>query len=216
MAETAASPTSAKNLADKNLAVRISPARQLKDAFAAGSLSDAVEITELPFLTMVGLRVNRNSDAGQRVAAVTGGLPAACGTVTGSGDTSVLWLGPEEFLVVAPTEAHESLGGDLIQALREALGDGEGQVVDLSANRTTFELTGPQGRAVLEKGCSLDLHPREFKAGTAVSTEIANIPAILWKTGEESFRIFPRASFAEFLGRWLLDAMREYASPEVP
>jgi sarcosine oxidase subunit gamma len=33
-------------------------------------------------------------------------------------------------------------------------------VVDLSANRTTFELTGPQGRAVLEKGCSLDLHPR--------------------------------------------------------
>ena len=26
------------------------------------------------------------------------------------------------------------------------------------------------------------------------------------KTGEESFRLFPRASFADFLGRWLLDA----------
>ena len=39
---------------------------------------------------------------------------------------------------------------------------------------------------------------------------------VLWKIGDESYRIFPRASFAEFLGRWLLDAMREYASPEVP
>jgi sarcosine oxidase subunit gamma len=212
MAETAAPATTRQ----KDLAVRVSPAAQLRAAFETGSVKGLVEINEVPFLTMVGLRANRDSDAGQRVASVTGGLPAACGGVSGSGDTSVLWLGPEEFLVVARTEAHESLGGDLIQALREALADGEGQVVDLSANRTTFELTGPRARAVLEKGCSLDLHPRVLKAGTALSTEIGNIPVVLWKTGEESFRIFPRASFADFLGRWLLDAMREFASPEVP
>lgn len=216
MAETAASPISAKTAADKNLAARVSPAKQLAEAFAAGSLAGTVELSELPFLTMVGLRVAAGSDEATRLAAVTGGLPAASGAVAGRGDTSVLWLGPGEFLVVAPTEAHESLGGSLIPALRDALGGDAGQVVDLSANRTTFELSGPRARDVLEKGNSLDLHPRVFKAGTAFSTEIANIPAILWKTGEESFRIFPRASFAEFLGRWLLDAMREYASPEVP
>ncbi|MXI21865.1 sarcosine oxidase subunit gamma, partial [Escherichia coli] len=100
--------------------------------------------------------------------------------------------------------------------LTTALGSDAGQVVDLSANRTTFELTGSHARAVLEKTCSLDLHPRVFKAGTAVSTELAHIPVMLWKTSDESYRIFPRASFADFLGRWLLDAMREYASPEVP
>jgi sarcosine oxidase subunit gamma len=210
MAETAAPETK------KNLSLRTSPAALLRAAFESGSVSGTVELSEITFLTMVGLRVGRDSEAGQRIASVTGGLPATCGAVSGAGDTAVLWLGPEEFLVVAPLEAHESLGGDLIQALREALADGEGQVVDLSANRTTFELTGPRSRAVLEKGCSLDLHPREFKAGTALSTEIGNIPVVLWKTGEESYRIFPRASFAEFLGRWLLDAMREYASPEVP
>ena len=216
MAETAASPTPAKTPADKDLAARTSPAQALRDAFAAGSLAGTVEIAELPFLTQVGLRAAAGSEAAGRLAAVTGGLPAGSGAVAGSGDTSVLWLGPSEFLVVAPTEAHESLGGGLIQSLRDALGTDSGQVVDLSANRTTFELTGPQARSVLEKGCSLDLHPRVFKTGTAYSTEIANIPALLWKTGDESFRIFPRASFAEFLGRWLLDAMREYASPEVP
>lgn len=212
MAETAAPATSY----EKNLSLRVSPAAQLRADFETGSVRGVVEISEVAFLTMVGLRASRSSDAGQRVAAVTGGLPAICGSVSGTGDTSVLWLGPEEFLVVAPREAHESLGGGLIQALREALGDGAGQVVDLSANRTTFELTGPRARAVLEKGCSLDLHPRVLKAGTALSTEVGNIPVVLWKTGEETFRLFPRASFADFLGRWLLDAMREYASPEVP
>jgi sarcosine oxidase, subunit gamma len=212
MAETAAPATSY----EKNLSLRVSPAAQLRADFETGSVRGVVEISEVAFLTMVGLRVNRDSDAGQRIAAVTGGLPAQCGGVTGSGDVSVLWLGPEEFLVVAPREAHESLGGGLLQALREALGDGVGQVVDLSANRTTFELTGPRSRAVLEKGCALDLHPRVLQAGTALSTEVGNIPVVLWKTGEETFRLFPRASFADFLGRWLLDAMREYASPEVP
>lgn len=212
MAETAAPVTSY----EKNLSLRVSPAAQLRADFETGSVRGVVEISEVAFLTMVGLRVNRDSDAGQRIASVTGGLPAACGGVAGTGDVSVLWLGPEEFLVVAPREAHESLGGDLVRALREALGDGAGQVVDLSANRTTFELTGPRARAVLEKGCSLDLHPRVLKAGTALSTEVGSIPVVLWKTGDESFRLFPRASFADFLGRWLLDAMREYASPEVP
>ena len=171
---------------------------------------------EGPFQTMAGVRVDPNSEEGARIASVAGGLPARCGEVSGKEGVSVLWLGPSEFLVVAPEEAHDSLGGDLIGSLTAALGDAPGQVVDLSANRTTFELTGPRSRAVLEKGCSLDLHPREFKAGTALSTEIGNIPVVLWKTGESSYRIFPRASFADFLGRWLLDAMREYASPEVP
>jgi sarcosine oxidase subunit gamma len=165
---------------------------------------------------MAGLRVDPAGDAGARLGTLTGGLPSVSGEVRGSGGTAVLWLGPSEFLLMAPAESHESLGGDLPGALVEALGDGAGQVVDLSANRTTFELSGPRARAVLEKGCSLDLHPRVFTSGTALSTEIGGIPAVLWKTAEETYRIFPRASFAEFLGRWLLDAMREYASPEVP
>ena len=130
---------------------------------------------------------------------------------------TVLWLGPHEFLVVAPAESPRVPGRRPGPgALREALGDGEGQVVDLSANRTTFELSGPRARAVLEKGCSLDLHPRAFSAGTAWPRRSATSRRCCGRPAEESFRIFPRASFADFLGRWLLDAMREFASAEVP
>ncbi|MDV8148883.1 sarcosine oxidase subunit gamma [Arthrobacter sp. B10-11] len=196
--------------------IRRSPASHLAAALEAGSVEGTVVLKEGPFQTMAGIRVALNSEEGARVASVIGGLPARCGEVRGTEDVSVLWLGPAEFLVVAPEEAHDSLGGDLIRALHTALGDAPGQVVDLSANRTTFELSGPRARAVLEKGCALDLHPRSFTPGTALNTEVGNIPVVLLKSGEDSFRLFPRASFADFLGRWLLDAMREYASPEVP
>ncbi|MCX6497883.1 MAG: sarcosine oxidase subunit gamma [Arthrobacter sp.] len=211
MADTAALENS-----KKIQTLRKSPASHLGAAFETGSVAGVVELREVAFLTMAGLRVDPAGEAGERLGALTGGLPAVSGEVRSGGDTAVLWLGPAEFLLVAPAESHESLGGSLPRTLIEALGDGQGQVVDLSANRTTLELSGPQARAVLEKGCALDLHPRVLKPGTAVSTAIGGIPAILWKTSEETYRILPRASFAEFLGRWLLDAMREFATPEVP
>ena len=51
-------------------------------------------------------------------------------------------------------------------ALVAALGDGQGQVVDLSANRTTSRALRPRARRAGE-GLPLDLHPRVFTAGTA-------------------------------------------------
>lgn len=200
--------------------LRRSPADHLAEDFAQGSVTGVhgVSIRELPFLTMIGVRVDPASDAGQRIGAVVGGLPAVCGQVgTGGGtDVKALWLGPQEFLVVAPEDAHDGGPAALLGVLDDALAGDPGQVVDLSANRTTFELAGPSARAVLEKSCALDLHPREFAAGTAVSTEIGLIPAVLWKVDETTFRVFPRASFADFLGRWLLDGMQEFNAAEVP
>ena len=132
------------------------------------------------------------------------------GQVAGNADgTAVLWSGPDEFLLVAP-EGTELLG-DLVAALGEA----PGQVVDLSANRTVIELSGPSARAVLEKGCPADLHPRSFAVGTAITTVLGPVPVLLWKTAEDTFRLLPRASFADYTARWLLDAMAEFASAPI-
>ena len=146
--------------------IRRSPASHLAEAFEAGSVQGTVTLSEGPFQTMAGVRVDPSSEAGARIA-LRHRRPAgsAAAKSRGTDRVSVLWLGPQEFLVVAPEEAHDSLGGDLIGSLKSALGDGAGQVVDLSANRTTFELSGPRARAVLEKGCALDLHPRSPQAG---------------------------------------------------
>ncbi|MGY4858626.1 sarcosine oxidase subunit gamma [Cryobacterium sp. AP23] len=193
--------------------LRRSPAAHLLDACVSGSVAGSARLAELPFLVMVGIRVHPGADAGRRIAAVTGELPRGSGQVGGTAETAVLWLGPTEFLVVAP--AGDDDAPELVDRLVDALADDPGQVVDLSANRTTFELSGPRARDVLEKGCSLDLHPRVLPPKTAVSTEVGGIPVLLWKTADETYRLLPRASFADFLCRWLLDGMREYATAGV-
>ena len=122
-----------------------------------------------------------------------------------------MWLSPDEFLVFS-----DGPPAELASALVDALGDEPGSVIDLSANRTTFELAGPSARLVLEKGCALDLHPRSFAVGTAYTTLIGSVPVVLWKVADDRYRILPRSSFADFLGRWLLDAMAEFKAPELP
>jgi len=193
--------------------LRRSPLAQLAADLEAGTVTGArgVALREVPFLTMVGLRAEPGSAAAAALEAAAGvALPARAGQVTGgAGGTAVLWLGPDEYLLVAP----EGTGA---AALAAALGSEPGAVVDLSANRTTLELSGPSARLVLEKGCHADLHPRVFGPGTAITTQLGPVPVLLWQTGEQSYRILPRASFADYTARWLLDAMTEFSSPEVP
>jgi sarcosine oxidase subunit gamma len=194
-------------------ALRRSPAAHLAGVFAdAGSEGRrGVGLREVPFQTMVGLRVAQQSDGAHRLEEALGTLlPNRHGLVTEGAGRHILWLGPDEFLVIsADTPA------DLVLALKEALRGNPGSVVDLSANRTTFELAGPSAKDVLEKGCPLDLHPRAFKEGTAVNTNIGHVAVILWKVAPETYRLHPRSSFADYLGRWLVDAMAEYKAPEI-
>lgn len=192
----------------------VGPAVHLGASFAAAEVTgrQAVRIREVPFVTMVGLRVVPGTPAAEGIEARLGSsLPDRCGAVTTGDGLSVLWLSPDEFLVVSEEEPAAAT-----RTLLEALGDRPGSVIDLSANRTTLELSGPSARAVLEKGCPLDLHPRVFAVGTAYLTVIGSVPVILWKVGPETYRILPRSSFADFLGRWLLDAMAEFKGPEIP
>ncbi|MDQ0092290.1 sarcosine oxidase subunit gamma [Paeniglutamicibacter psychrophenolicus] len=194
-------------------ALRTSPLAHMASAFQQGAVAGkrGVSARELAFTTQLGLRAEPGSEAHAALAAATGvGLPASVGEVAGNAEgTAVLWNGPDEFLVVAPE------GTELLDDLVAALGQSAGQVLDLSANRTIIELSGPSARLVLEKGCPADLHPRSFGAGTAITTVLGPVPVLLWKTAEDTFRLLPRASFADYTARWLLDAMTEFASPEV-
>jgi sarcosine oxidase, subunit gamma len=192
----------------------VSPAAHLSERFAAAEVTGerSVRIREVPFLTMVGLRAAPGTAAAARIETRLGALlPAACGSVTAGNGVSVLWLSPDEFLVVSDEQPAQ-----LTWSLAEALEGEWGSATDLSANRTTFELAGPSARAVLEKGCPLDLHPRSFDVGSAYVTLIGSVPVVLWEVAEDRYWILPRSSFADFLGRWLIDAMAEFKAAELP
>ncbi|MFB7629919.1 sarcosine oxidase subunit gamma [Streptomyces sp. NPDC056149] len=201
------------------VALRTSPLAHLTQRMRAASFTGArgVTLTERPFTTMVNLRVDPASDAAARIEKTLGAaLPRRCGDTTSSaapaGSPTLAWLGPDEWLVLSPAEETT-----VTAELRDALGTNPGSVVNVSANRTTVELSGPSARQVLEKGCPLDLHPRAFGPGQAVSTTVGPVPVLLWQLdAAPTYRLLPRSSFADYLARWLIDAMHEYRGPQVP
>jgi sarcosine oxidase subunit gamma len=181
-------------------------ARELMDRAVTGERS--VRVSEWRFTTMVALRVDPASPAAEAIEGVLGvALPRAVGDVTSHGQHSVLWLGPDEWLVVS-----QMTGEVLVPALAESVAGAPAAVVDVSANRTVIELQGAAARAVLEKGCPVDLHPRAFGPGRAVSTTLARIPVLIWQVGPQAYRLLPRVSFADYVARWLLDASQEFRS----
>lgn len=190
-------------------ALRESPLQHLTDELAQAEVTGppAVAIRELPFATMIGIRAIPGSAAHQAIADVLpDGLPSGVGQVAGDPNgTAVLWISPDEFLAVSITEQP-----GLLPALETALGDERGHVVDLTSNRTIVELSGPAAHKALRKGTPTDLHPRVFTINRAITTTLARTPVLLWKTSETTWRILPRASFAEHIAYFLMDAMHEF------
>ena len=189
------------------MAERRSPLAHLGDALSDAG-SDAVRLRELPFLAQLDLRLGPDEAAHAAVADAIGtALPTAPGTTARGPECAALWLGPDEWLVVGAPGTEAQLGGRLGDALRGRFG----AVVDVSANRTAVELAGLRARQVLEKGCSIDLHPRALGPGRCAQTMLARAQVILEQvTPEPSYRLFVRASFAAYLAAWLIDAAMEF------
>ena len=191
-------------------AMRDSPLSHLAPSLLATEGGPA-GLRELPFRTMVSLRVAPGTPAAERVEDALGlRLPTTCGSTGSTGAVegrTALWFGPDEWLVVS--EVDEPAGA--VALLDAALAGDRGSVVDVSANRTTVELSGERARQVLEKGCALDLHPRALAPGRAVTSTLGPVPLVLWQTDEQTFRLLPRSSFADYLARWLLDAAAEFS-----
>jgi sarcosine oxidase subunit gamma len=74
-----------------------------------------------------------------------------------------------------------------------------------------IEVAGSDARLLLAKGCSVDLHPRAFEPGRCAQTNLARAQVVLLaRTPEPAYWVFARASFAEYVAEWLLDASAEY------
>lgn len=166
-------------------------------------------VRELPFLAQLDLRTDPTDAALMaRLTEVIGARPPTepnTAIVSDDGTRHVLWLGPDEWLILG----EPGTGPALESAVRAAIGDGSGAVVDVSANRTTLAVSGPRARDLLAFGCSLDLDERRFKPGRCAQTMLARANVIIVPVGpasEPSFRVLVRPSFAAYLAAWLTDA----------
>ena len=147
-----------------------------------------VRLEHEPFLTQVSLRL----DPALATRAVVP-LPLEPNTAWDGGARAALWLGPDEWLVLGPPHS----AGDLVAELTSALQGEHRSIVDVSANRVSIVLGGPDRLEVLASGCTIDLHPRSWRAGTCAQTLFAKAQITLHERGDTT-RVLVRPSFARY------------------
>ena len=157
---------------------------------------DRLDARELAFVAQLDVRV-------APLAAASLGFPTAPDTATTSGDRDVLWLGPDEWLVVGGPGAADAIADELERSLAGL----HHSVVDVSANRAVIELTGTSRHDLLASACPIDLHPRSWVDGRCAQSVFGAAQVLLHERARAT-RLFVRPSFANYVVDLLLAASR--------
>lgn len=106
-----------------------------------------------------------------------------------------LWLGPDEWLLIAPRSEGELVASVLAKALAET----PHALVDVSDRNAALIVSGPAVEDVLSAGCPLDLDQAVFPVGMCTRTLFAKAEIVLWRTAAAEFRIEVARSFLPYV-----------------
>jgi sarcosine oxidase subunit gamma len=107
-------------------------------------------------------------------------------------DRDVLWLGPNEWLVVGPA----GIEGAILSELDDVL-TGHRSLVDVSAARVAFDLD--DAHELLASGCPIDLDPARWLPGMCAQTVFGLAQVLLHQRDAATTRVFVRPSFAGYV-----------------
>lgn len=135
--------------------------------------------------------------------------PVEPNTMTTHDGYSVLWTAPGQWVIM------DCPAATVVERAANACGSTLHLVSDVTDGRVGFEVEGALSRDLLSKGCSLDLHPRVFKAGACAQALLAQVPVLLYRPqgapdATEIFRLYADVSVACHLRGWFRDAALEF------
>ncbi len=146
-------------------------------------------------------------DAGLIGATFGVALPTEPCRATISGDCAALWLGPDEWLLLAPETSSNVGAGALGTALRQALTGQAASLVDISHRNAGLVVSGNAADRLLASACPLDLHLTAFPLGMVARTIFGKAEIVLLRTAPHAFHIEVQRSFAPYVTGLLAEAM---------
>ncbi|MEM8812327.1 MAG: sarcosine oxidase subunit gamma family protein [Pseudomonadota bacterium] len=174
----------------------------------------AARLEDRAFLAKVILRGEHKAVQAGVKKSLGAELPALSPHTAKGSSESVLWLSPDEWMVVGAADSES----DIQQRLSDALSGVHHQVANVTDYYTTISLSGSAARSVLMKLTMLDVHKRAFKAGEVRGTMLMHCQAIIHQTAEDdadgpAFDIHVRWSMADYLWCLIAEAGREFGLP---
>jgi sarcosine oxidase subunit gamma len=131
-------------------------------------------------------------------------LPSQLGPA-GEGDKrAALWLGPDEWLLLA-----DSVDAAAVSDVLETVLEGTAHsLVDVSHRQIGLIASGPAAARVLNAGCPLDLGLKAFPVGFATRTLFDKAEIVLWRRDQAAFHVEVWRSFASYLMASFAEAAR--------
>jgi sarcosine oxidase subunit gamma len=130
--------------------------------------------------------------------------PSELGAASEGAGRAALWLGPDEWLLIAEGADAADIGGVLDSVLEGTAHS----LVDVSHRQIGLIASGTTAARVLNAGCALDLDLKTFPVGMATRTLFDKVEIVLWRRPEATFHIEVWRSFAPYLVGSLAEAAR--------
>jgi sarcosine oxidase, subunit gamma len=151
---------------------------------------------------------------GQAAAPIAGAsfgvtLPQAVCRAAVAGARAALWLGPDEWLLLAPESEGLHISADLMAALPASAAS----LVDISHRQVGLELTGPRISQLINAGCPLDLDLANFPVDMCTRTIFAKAEIVLWRRARDVFQVEVWRSFALYVADVLKEASLGVTNP---
>ncbi len=188
----------------------IAKARNLPLAGLAATApkSAAVRLEPVALLTRLSLRLRPAS-----LPAATKGLgfalPVEPSRSAAKGDVKALWLGPDEWLILAP----DAKGEAVRVALTAALTGQPASIVDISHRQAGLAVSGTRAGDTLSAFVALDLESSAFPVGMCTRTLLAKAEIVLWRAAPDTFQLEFARSLGAYVWASLEEARREFLDP---
>jgi len=166
-----------------------------------------IKIKELSFVKKINLRLDPNnkdciSSCGEILSTM---LPKKANTYSVNAiNEKVIWLGPDEWLIVSDDD-------NAFLKLLKKIGNLEVNVTDVSENRTIIRIRGKYIYVLLSKFLVLDLEKNLSTSSSCAQTLFVKVPVLLVRNhhnGTPEIDIFANRSHTNYIYRLLVDGTK--------
>jgi len=167
-----------------------------------------IKIQELPFVDKINLRLDPNNNNYMSICSKILGaiLPTKPNTYVQNEKVKIIWLGPDEWMVINDQE------NKLFIKLKNELGDLDASVTDVSENRTIIRLSGKKIMTLLSKFLVLDLEKNLGTQSSCAQTLFIKVPVLLLRINNNNqlpvIDIFTNRSQANYVFNLLVDGKK--------
>ena len=163
----------------------------LRKAPLAGRHGGSAGARVTPAAPATRLSLRAGTDALGALSAAFGlQLPTRPKTSASANGRHALWLGPDEWLLIDENEADLMTLAASSGVLHSA--------TDVSHRNTAVLVSGANAADAIASGCPLDLGNGIFPVGAAARTVLGKIEIVLFRSGEEDYRVECWRSFSPY------------------